>query len=346
MKPRLILVFLVLISASPGLADESGSQSAANAARPEVTGLSGELRIGREIVVDVAHLSDWATRHDPGKLVPYLNGRPLERLYPEQIDLPSNRLRFHLRVPPESKQVWGDLLHEPVLRRSISLSVGLENESPFDTIFDENNPASLTVIPKTSGVIVLLLVLISLPLFVLLVRTTDILREPGPQPPRGQGKRFSLSRAQTALWFYLVSIAYVCLWLITGDFNTLTPSVLTLIGINAVTAVTTHVMHGNDKAAQSENGDVQSADVSKEFPSKGFFPDVLTDANGYGIHRFQMVAWTIVFGVIFIFSAYHNLAMPNFSNALLALMGVSAATFVGFESIQQKVFERIAAAGV
>jgi hypothetical protein len=48
-------------------------------------------------------------------------------------------------------------------------------------------------------------------------------------------------------------------------------------------------------------------------------------------HRFQMVLWTILMGVIFVASVHDNLAMPKFSGPLLALMGIRAATYVGFE---------------
>jgi hypothetical protein len=42
-----------------------------------------------------------------------------------------------------------------------------------------------------------------------------------------------------------------------------------------------------------------------------------------------MLGWTLVTGVIFCVSVYNRLAMPDFSPTLLALMGISSATYLG-----------------
>jgi len=65
--------------------------------------------------------------------------------------------------------------------------------------------------------------------------------------------------------------------------------------------------------------------------SKGFLRDILSDRSGYSFHRFQIFAWTIVLGIIFISSVYNSLAMPEFSSTLLGLMGISSGTYIGFK---------------
>ena len=65
--------------------------------------------------------------------------------------------------------------------------------------------------------------------------------------------------------------------------------------------------------------------------SEGFVNDILTDADGVSLHRFQIVIWTILLGFIFDASIYKNLAMPEFSGTLLALMGISGGTYIGFK---------------
>ena len=320
------LAILLLTISSTAFAQKTGA-----AAAPKVVGFSGEMRIGREITVNVMKLSDWARNNDPQKLVPYLNGRPLKGLHPEQVDLSTNKLRFHLRVPAESKQVWADLLHEPVQYRPVSLSVGLEDQSPFETSYDYDNRLNLTVVPKTPLILSSFIIAFGLILFICLARATDLIRESGPPLGDGKRRRYSLARTQTALWFFLAAITYFCLWLITGDFNTLTPSVLGLIGISSITAVGTRLIHANNLSqAEISRTDLQIG------PSAGFFADMLSDATGYSFHRFQMAAWTMLLSLIFIYSAYHNLAMPDFSGGLLALTGISAVTYLGFESLQAK----------
>jgi hypothetical protein len=70
---------------------------------------------------------------------------------------------------------------------------------------------------------------------------------------------------------------------------------------------------------------------TRPFVSQGWFKDVTTDINGPTVHRLQVVFWTGALGVIFLYSVYRNLAMPEFNGTLLALMGVSSAGYVGFK---------------
>jgi len=65
--------------------------------------------------------------------------------------------------------------------------------------------------------------------------------------------------------------------------------------------------------------------------SEGFMRDLLTDANGISFHRFQMLVWTFVLGFIFVVEVFKTLRMPEFSPTLLALMGISAGTYLGFK---------------
>ncbi|WP_347275323.1 hypothetical protein [Candidatus Kuenenia sp.] len=66
-------------------------------------------------------------------------------------------------------------------------------------------------------------------------------------------------------------------------------------------------------------------------PSEGFFTDILSDANGISFYRFQIAAWTVVLGIIFISSVLNVLTMPEFPKELLALMGISSGTYIGFK---------------
>lgn len=65
--------------------------------------------------------------------------------------------------------------------------------------------------------------------------------------------------------------------------------------------------------------------------SENFLTDILTDSTGGSLHRFQLMVWTLVLGFIFISAAYNDLAMPTLGGPLLALMGISNGTYVGFK---------------
>jgi predicted membrane channel-forming protein YqfA (hemolysin III family) len=75
------------------------------------------------------------------------------------------------------------------------------------------------------------------------------------------------------------------------------------------------------------------ANVTKPPMASGsWLRDVLTDNNGMvALHRFQILVWTGVLGVIFVTSVLRDLTMPEFNTTLLALMGISAGTYLGFK---------------
>lgn len=73
------------------------------------------------------------------------------------------------------------------------------------------------------------------------------------------------------------------------------------------------------------------AAAMQPIPSSGFIGDILSDQNGVSFHRFQIVVWTIVLSLVFGYTVFENLAMPDFDAKLLALMGISAGTYLGFK---------------
>ncbi len=65
--------------------------------------------------------------------------------------------------------------------------------------------------------------------------------------------------------------------------------------------------------------------------SRGFFDDLISDGNGVSFHRFQILVWTLALGFLFVIEVYQRLSMPEFSTNLLALMGISSGTYLGFK---------------
>jgi hypothetical protein len=66
-------------------------------------------------------------------------------------------------------------------------------------------------------------------------------------------------------------------------------------------------------------------------PWKAWVSDILGEHGSITFHRFQMMVWTIVLGIIFVREVYSTMAMPEFNATLLGLMGISAGTFIGFK---------------
>jgi hypothetical protein len=360
---------------------------------PKLVTMIGNLELDDLVEVRIENLEEWAETNDATKLVPYINGRAIIGNYPEELHLERGRLIYHLEITPENKEVWIDLLGAPhTLREPATLSVGLEKNSAFDSVY-QTNPVTLTVISPVYGLIALVVILGTLFFIIWLVRNTNVIREPGPPPAPGKRRPYNLGRAQMAFWFFLIYASYMAIWLITAALDTITSSLLALMGISAGTALgealidtgkdTTKANQLQDLTAEKqalEQGIAQTqtdldaiepsspsaTDVSNRESlvrqltetrtrinqidqqlrtfnsqqsapaSSGFLRDILSDSSGYSFHRFQIFAWTIVLGIIFVSSVYNNLTMPEFSTTLLGLMGLSAGTYIGFKFPEQK----------
>lgn len=318
-KYQLAVIGLIL-AITPGPRAQSNDKAASpvDVLSPKVTGVSGQLAIGREITVEVQNLSAWAANHDPQKVVLFLNGRAVKGLYPEEVDRSANKLLFHIRRTPEARVVWNDLFHEPVLSRRVSLSVGLVDQGAFETVFEDDRQVTLTVIPKFAAIVSVALLFGLFIIFVYLARTTNLIRSSGEGGEVGLRRPYELGRVQMSFWLFIMAISYLYLWLVTGDLNTIGPSHLALTGISAATALGASVV------------------ARRKAVSQGFLTDILSGTYGYRFHCFQICAWTIVLGLIFVATVYDDLVMPDFSAALLALTGMSAGTYLGFAFLEER----------
>jgi ribose/xylose/arabinose/galactoside ABC-type transport system permease subunit len=130
-----------------------------------------------------------------------------------------------------------------------------------------------------------------------------------------------------SFWFFLVIAAYVFMWLITDELDTITESVLALIGIGAATALASTLIDQKKEIPQPDEPGGKS---------RGFLNDVMSDPTGVSLHRFQMFVWTLVLGVIFCGNVFKDLEMPQFSATLLGLMGISSGTYLGFKVPEKK----------
>lgn len=382
--------------AAEQVADPAKVPEASPRPLPKVTRITdGHLELDELIDVEVEHLAEWAEKNDTSKLVPYINGRAITGNYPEAILPTRNHLQFHLEMTPENKAVWVDLLGEPTkLRKPVAFSVGPEGVGPFDSTFDKSNRVPLTVISPVYGLVALFVILGTLFILLWLARSTNLIRERGGCKVPGKLKPYNLGRTQMAFWFFLIYASYTAIWLVTDALDTITPSLLGLMGISAGTALGEALIdsgknESNDSQLQAlvaekqaleqsvpdlqtqlnaasakpaptledtssrdslnkqlQDGRTRLAQITKQIEtltppesravSAGFLRDILADSTGYSFHRFQIFAWTIILGIIFISDVYNSLNMPDFSATLLGLMGLSSGTYIGFKFPEQK----------
>ncbi|MGI9066046.1 MAG: coiled-coil domain-containing protein [Pyrinomonadaceae bacterium] len=383
-------------SPAPAASPQASSAVSPTPSLPKVVRIEeGHLELDELIGVEVEGLSEWAAKNDTSKLVPYINGRAIIGNYPEAILPTKNHLQFHLQLTPENKDVWIDLLGEPnALHRPVAFSVGPEGVGPFDSKIDKSNRVPLTIISPVYGLVALFVILGTLFILIWLARSTNLIRERGAVKVPGKLKPYNLGRSQMAFWFFLVYASYTAIWLVTDALDTITPSLLGLMGISAGTALGEALIdsgkdESNDAQLQAVVAEKQALEQSipdlqaqlnavsaKATPtledttsrdslnkqlqdsrtrlsqitqqiealtppesravSSGFLRDILADSTGYSFHRFQIFAWTIILGIIFVSAVYNSLNMPEFSPTLLGLMGLSSGTYIGFKFPEKK----------
>jgi hypothetical protein len=255
-------------------------------------------------------------------IVLFLDGMPIKGDKPESCDPILGHVRYRLIRTKDDDVAWHTLLGSPRgYTHEVEVSVGSDQQFPIPTTANFN----MEVIPRAQFLGFLAIIALALAVFIYLCRTTSLIRS-GTHPVPNE-RPYSLSLFQMSFWFFLVIAAYVFMWLITDELDTITDSVLALIGIGAATALGATLIDQKKSApAPDEPGG----------KSRGFLNDVMSDPTGVSLHRFQMFVWTLVLGVIFCGSVYKNLEMPEFSATLLGLMGVSSGTYLGFKVPEKK----------
>jgi hypothetical protein len=291
-------------------------------ATPNVAGLDDRISIH---VQNFGKLLEQVHGNCQG-IVLFIDGMPIKADQAESCDKDKGHVRYRLLRDKENKDdetAWHSLLGRPThFIKPVSVSVGADQEFSIPSTAPD---FGLEVIPKKRFMFFVGLVALALGIFIYLCRTTSLIR--GGSHPIPHERPYSLSLFQMSFWFFLVIAAYVFMWLITDELDTITESVLALIGIGAATALaSTLIDHKKETPQPDEPGG----------KSRGFLNDVMSDPAGVSLHRFQMFVWTLVLGVIFCGSVFKDLEMPQFSATLLGLMGISSGTYLGFKVPEKK----------
>ncbi|HYC61028.1 MAG TPA: hypothetical protein VEK79_15815 [Thermoanaerobaculia bacterium] len=346
---HVLLASLILLSTAA-----AAQQAYDPATEPRVVGAQGSWQdgsagLGDRLEVKVKNFPSLLQKVSGNchAIVLYLDGLPLRGMPPESCNQYDGTVRYLLDRDPEHNDAeWHRLLGSPnSFTRKTRVSVGADDQFAFPT---DKHDFKLKVIPGPWFYTFLALLALFGALFIHLCRTTTMIR--APQHPSLPGPRpYSLARFQMAFWFFLVIAGYVFMWMITGELDTITDSVLALLGIGAGTALGAALIDSQPAGTATITSTTTSATTDTTAtvttpvpsappePSQGFLRDVLSDASdGISIHRFQMFAWTLILGVIFVASVYKDLGMPEFNVTLLGLMGISSGTYLGFKIPEKK----------
>ncbi len=370
---------------SPAATAPAGATPAAGPTVTEVFTLppteGGGAGLGDQIVVVVDGFADLLAQAGGNceSVVLFLDGLPFPGIDPHSCDPQEGRLRYELHRTDENDERWHSLLGRPKsFTRKIAVSVGPTDRISIATRVRE---FPLVVIPENEFWVVLVVILVLWGAGFWLARRTDIIRDAQAEPGPGERRPYSLARFQMAFWFLLVISAYYFLWVIIEELDTITPSILSLIGIGSGTALGASLIDADKEqvadaatsrlsaekqalstslnalsaqaaaapdavarstadtqvaAKQARMAEVDTLIGQKQGVVKGgstgsFLRDLLETDAGMSLHRFQMLVWTLVLGLIFVATVYRTLYMPEFSATLLGLMGISSGTYLGFK---------------
>jgi hypothetical protein len=295
---------------------------ASGTASPSVANFfpNDKIWLGSPLCVAIAGPANVAIDKD-GKptLHLFLNGLELKGAVGMLVDRKRNLVMFDVVRTAEDATVWNQIIGQLDwwltwgARVPVHVGVGTDKGGEFDSA-DQLPPLQLIMIDPWSFFLGVLTFIAAVMALFYGAQTSSVLRDGGVTSP------YSLARVQMAFWLYLVTAAFIFIWLVTGDYNgVLTPQSLTLIGISSTTAL---MAISVDKAA----GQPAAAAVSR-----GFLNDILNDADGVALHRLQIAVWTLVLGAVFFAQIFHSFRLPTFDSNLLILMGISGVTYVGFK---------------
>lgn len=275
---------------------------------------------------------------------------------------------YKLERNAQNNATWQQLLRQFKFTRPVDLTLGLKLTNgtwvylPTTIEANRGDAESLKiqlVSPWSFGG-ALSVIAVALIFFAALVVPTDLLRDTGaPLRPAKQGSLrypFSLARSQMAFWFFLVAAAYLFIWLTTDRLDGLNEQMLGLVGISAGTALGVAFISAGkgpcrtiaEEQARATDPNLTLADqeaasrraqrliaqrdrLQRYSPLMRLMDDWLTEDGSVSFHRFQMLAWTLVLGLIFFTHVCVSYAMPEFSGTTLALMGISSGTYLGFK---------------
>jgi hypothetical protein len=308
--------------------------------------IASYVELGDVLAVKSANLADLRKCAKPtNPVLLYLDGMPLKGLLEFPPSNPTgDEALYELKINSDNRSVWNKLLGSPALGtvRPFAVSLGLADGFAIPS----DAKMSLRPLPPIGFSVWAVLFVGGLIAFFVLACKSGLIRGGTPVG----GRVFSMSRSQAAWWFFLVLAAYLLIGLTTGDYTTsLNQTALTLLGIASATYLGSAAVDASkntpaELAAQNqEKTRIENIAENARSPadkdklvklrgeSQGWLKDVLSDSEGVDFHRFQMLAWTIVLGIIFITRVWQDLAMPEFSATLLGLMGLSAGTYIGLK---------------
>ncbi|HEY2091166.1 MAG TPA: hypothetical protein VGJ81_04710 [Thermoanaerobaculia bacterium] len=216
----------------------------------------------------------------------------------------AGEIRFTLAVNGKNVKTWRTLFaRAPGCCRQVSVSAGTgEHELETDVL-----SIPMRIINRVRWLITIALALLATAAILFLHWRTALLE--------------NLPRMQIAVSALAIGIAYGYIWSTTGEVSTINGSALTLLGIGLGTTA------GNAILSSGKRVSVPAA--VQAIANAGIQAPVETKVR-FSLHSLQAAVWTAIIAFIFIAGAYRDLEMPDLSEQMLAILGISGGTYLAF----------------
>lgn len=311
------------------------------------------------LTLSVPDLATWkrVAKGDPAKLNLVVSGTRLPGITPEvSLDEGKGALRYQLlrrADKPEMAEAWRAIVKR-VLAGESKFSVGLADDKGVIVSSDKGGVFEVPSAGKRAFATLFAAFVLAAAVIVLAQSAKsqwlrDAYEIPDDLVP-SRSRPFSLGRCQMLWWTVVVAVSWFAIGFATGDWLSINDSAVVVMGISAATAagavaivptriasrVQAYVSAKTAAAGKASDPAFLAAKAAlagdAELRTKSLAADLLSDyGEGTGLHRLQNLLFTIAFGLYFAWVAFHDGAMPSLSSTVLALMGISGSTYVGFK---------------
>jgi hypothetical protein len=262
-----------------------------------------DVRIGETLTLRIDNLDAAQCK----SLILFVDGCAIDGLTPDCSH--AGQVRYALVLNDQNVKAWHALFaRAPGCCRNVSVSAGTEIHELGTDVVD----VPMHIINRIRWVITIVLALLAAAAILILRRRTALLH--------------NLPRMQIAGFALAIGIAYGYIWSTTGEVSTINGSALSILGIGLGTAAGSAILSSGKR--------VSVATAVKALANDGIEAPVETPVR-FDLHSLQAAVWTAIIAFIFIAAAYRQLEMPDLSEQVLAILGISAGTYLALSFKKQ-----------
>lgn len=144
---------------------------------------------------------------------------------------------------------------------------------------------------------------------------------------------YSLARLQFLLWLLVIFFGMLHIWIITDVLISPTGSTLLLLGISGGTFYLGNLLDTPSGGGTPLEPAALTAFINNN-QSKNLIFDVLNDGKSISLHRLQLLLFTLFLCCYFVTVVIGGLIIPQISDTMLALMGISSTMYAGVKTTE------------